>query len=282
MRPVTERNEVLEQAAKFRSLRKSARAALRTRSMTLQELFDQASSDPLLGSSKVASLMWVIPGVGKVRTLQRLEELGVAETVTIGDLTAAHRASLIELARGRLLVVSGPSGVGKGTVIRALAEETSFHLSVSATTRNMRPGEVDGENYFFLTEPEFRKWVAADRMLEWAEYAGNLYGTPRAPVEAHLEAGRDVVLEIEVQGARQVKMAMPESILVFILPPSIEELEKRLEGRGDTANVAERLETAKRELEEVPFFDFTVVNDDVERAAGELRSILRILPKFRM
>lgn len=279
---MADRDDVLDHAARFRDARRHAREALRTRSMTLEELFDEAADDATLGASKVASLMWVIPGVGKVKTFSCLQDLGVDETVRIADLRPEAREALLELARGRLIVVSGPSGVGKGTVIRALAELTTFHLSVSATTRQMRPGEIDGRDYFFLSEEEFKEWIEEGRLLEWAEYAGNLYGTPRAAVEQHLQAGRDVVLEIEVQGARQVKAAMPEAVLVFILPPSVEELEQRLKGRGDTTNVDERLDTARRELEEVPFFDFTVVNDDVERAAEELRSILRVLPKFRM
>jgi len=200
----------------------------------------------------------------------------------VNELTTERRAALVELAAGRLVVVSGPSGVGKGTVIRTLAEHTNFHLSVSATTREMRPGESDGKEYFFLTQDEFSDWVEQGKMLEWAEYAGNKYGTPRQAVESKLAEGHDVLLEIEVQGARQIAESMPHAIMVFILPPSLEELEERLRGRGDTSNISERLETARAELAQVDMFNHSVVNEDVDRAADELRSILGVLPQFRM
>ena len=276
------REQVLTEAAEIRRVRLETREALRTRAMTAAEMFAAADDDPRLALNKVFSILWVIPGVGKIKTLRRLEELGLAEDVTIAELDAGARTSLVELAAGRLIVVSGPSGVGKGTVIRTLALHLNFHLSVSATTRDMRPGEEHGREYFFLSRPEFETWIDEGRMLEWAEYSGNLYGTPRGAVEEKLAEGRDVVLEIEVQGAAQVKEAMPESKLVFILPPSLEELEDRLRGRGDTTDIADRLKTANEELAQVDSFDHTVVNEDVDRAAEQLASILRVLPRFRI
>lgn len=276
----SDRDAVLAKAKEFRQKRSETKEALRTRSLTLAEVF--SDPHPMLAASKVFSLMWVVPGVGKVKTLNRLAELGLQDDVKIAELTLDHQASLVELAAGRLVVVSGPSGVGKGTVIRTLAEYTSFHLSVSATTREMRPGEVDGREYFFLSQEEFADWIENGKLLEWAEYAGNRYGTPRGAVADKLAAGHDVILEIEVQGARQVADAMPDAITVFILPPSVEELEARLLGRGDTSNIEERLETARTEMAQVDSFDHHVVNEDVDRAADELRSILRVLPRFRM
>lgn len=177
-------------------------------------------------------------------------------------------------ARGRLIVVSGPSGVGKGTLIRRLAEVEDFHLSVSATTRDERPGEQDGVDYYFLDRSDFEDWIEAGRFLEWAEYAGNLYGTPRAVVDRQLYQGHDVVLEIEVQGAMQIMEQMPDAEFVFVAPPSMEELEARLLGRGDTINTADRLDTARREMEHSERFDHFVVNDELYTAVGELRSIL--------
>ena len=276
------RQSVLDAANAFRQIRRETKESLRTRQVTLAEVFDKSDADPLLAANKIFSLMWVIPGVGKIKTLKRLAELGAEDDIHVNELTTERRAALVELAAGRLVVVSGPSGVGKGTVIRTLAEHTNFHLSVSATTREMRPGESDGKDYFFLTQDEFSDWVEQGKMLEWAEYAGNRYGTPRQAVESKLAEGHDVILEIEVQGARQIAESMPQAIMVFILPPSLEELEERLRGRGDTSNISERLETARAELDQVDMFDHKVVNEDVDRAADELRSILGVLPQFRM
>ena len=151
--------------------------------------------------------------------------------------------------RGLLLVISAPSGGGKGTVLKELfAQDENLRLSVSATTRAPRPGEVHGEQYYFTTKEDFEKKIGAGEMLEYAQYVGNYYGTPKAPVEAWLTEGRDVVLEIEVQGGAQIKKLCPDCVSIFILPPSMEVLEKRLRGRGteNEVTIRMRLETAGR------------------------------------
>jgi guanylate kinase len=176
------------------------------------------------------------------------------------------------------VVVAGPSGVGKGTVVaQALQDDPEIWLSVSATTRAPRPGEIDGVEYFFLDRDEFMAKVADDGMLEWAEFAGNLYGTPRAPVEERLAAGIPVLLEIELEGARQVRQNAREALLVFLAPPSTAELERRLRGRGteDDATIARRLQIAATELAAQDEFDVVLVNDDVQAAAGRLVSLVR-------
>jgi guanylate kinase len=175
--------------------------------------------------------------------------------------------------KGRLFVVSGPSGVGKGTVIaEALRRVPDLELATSATTRPRRPDEVDGREYHFLSAPEFERRVEGGEFLEHVSYAGNRYGTLRSEVERRLRAGRDVVLEIEVVGARAIKRQMPEAVLVFIAPPEVADLEARLRGRGtDTEQQIEnRLEIARREMEAQAEFDHVIVNDAAERAAAEL------------
>lgn len=177
----------------------------------------------------------------------------------------------------RLVVLSGPSGVGKDSVIELIrARSPQVWLSVSVTTRPKRDYEVDGVHYYFATQAEFRQMAADGLMLEWAEYAGYQYGTPRAPVQARLAAGIPVLLKIDVQGARQVRAAMPEALLVFLAPPSAEELKRRLVGRGteDEETIRRRLRLADEELAAEPEFDVTVVNDYVERAAVELVGLL--------
>lgn len=179
---------------------------------------------------------------------------------------------------GRLVVISGPSGVGKSTVIDALAQRVPFHFAVSATTRSRRPREVDGVHYHFVEEPTFHRMIAEEDLLEWAEYGGSLYGTPRSEVYQHLDQGHDVLLDIEVHGSRQVKARHPDAIMIFIAPPGIEELERRLRGRGDTdpEAVMRRLGVARHQIGEAQeIFDYLVINDDVDRAADEIAAILR-------
>jgi guanylate kinase len=178
----------------------------------------------------------------------------------------------------RVFVITGPSGVGKGTLIRRLRERMpELELSVSATTRAPRPGEEDGVAYHFLSPREFERRVTADQFIEHAMYSGNRYGTLRSDLERRLDAGAAVVLEIEVQGARQVREAMPDAVQVFIAPPSTEALRARLLRRGTDSpeQVAERLRTAERELEARAEFGHVVVNDRLEQATDELAEIVQ-------
>jgi guanylate kinase len=178
----------------------------------------------------------------------------------------------------KVFVITGPSGAGKGTLIRGLLERVpGLELSISATTRPPRPGERDGADYHFLSSAEFDRRAAADDFLEHARYSGNRYGTLRSEVERRLRAGRPVVLEIEVEGARQVRAAMPDAVAVFIAPPSREALRARLIGRGtDTPEqVDERMRTAEREMEARPEFAHVIVNDRLEQATEELAGIVR-------
>ena len=179
--------------------------------------------------------------------------------------------------RGKLLVISGPSGAGKSTVVaKAIEGRTDICFSTSVTTRSPRPGEVHGREYFFVNFERFREMVENDELLEHAEYVANRYGRPRAYVEKRLEEGMNVLLDIEVQGARQVRKKMPEAILIFIAPPSLVELERRLRGRGtDTERAIEgRLIRARQEYQEADFYDYLIVNDDVDKAAAKLNAII--------
>ncbi len=177
----------------------------------------------------------------------------------------------------KLYVISGSSGVGKGTVLKGFLERNpEFMLSISCTTRNPRPGEVDGVNYFFLSKDEFQNCIDQDKFLEWAHFAGNFYGTKKKYINQCLAEGKDIILEIDTQGALQVKKRMPEAVLIFICPPSYETLEDRLRSRHteDEETIQKRLNEVKIELERAENFDYKIVNDDLKNAILTLESVI--------
>ena len=182
------------------------------------------------------------------------------------------------MSRGVLVVVSGFSGAGKGTIMKSLmAKYDNYALSVSATTRNPRPGEEDGREYFFRTREEFEKMIDQDQLIEYAQYVGNYYGTPKAYVEEQLSQGRDVILEIEIQGARKIKKKFPDAVLVFVTAPSMEELKERLVGRGTETQtvIRQRLARASQEAEGVEEYDYLLVNDELDQAVDRLHNIIQ-------
>ena len=179
---------------------------------------------------------------------------------------------------GKMIVISGPSGVGKGTVLGiAMDKRSDLRFSVSATTRAPRPSEQDGIHYYFITKEQFQERIDSGRMLEYASYVGNFYGTPEQPVQDHLDRGEDVILEIELQGALKVKAKRPDAVTVFIAPPSMTELEDRLRGRGTESEetIAKRMTTARTECAHVGEFRYVVVNDDLDKAIDDLKSIIK-------
>ena len=236
---------------------------------------------------RVRELLTSIPGIGPTRVARIMAELGIAESKRVGGLGVRQRRTLgdwlaVRESRGRgrakLVVLAGPTAVGKGTVSTHIRENhPDVLLSVSATTRAPRPGEVDGVHYYFVDDDEFDRMVRDREMLEYATvHNSHRYGTPRPPVDAALDEGRSVLLEIDLQGARQVRAAMPEAVLVFLLPPTWDELVRRLIGRGteEAAEQQRRLETAKVELAAQDEFDVKVVNRDVAVAAQEVVDLL--------
>lgn len=202
-----------------------------------------------------------------------------ARSSAIRSSASSPRSSAAIERRGILYVIAGPSGVGKGTVVRRVRELVpDLTVSISVTTRAPRGslGERDGVHYYFVDGAEFDRMIAQGELLEWADVFGSRYGTPAEPIREILELGGDALLEIDVQGARQIRDAMPNAVLVFLEPPSLEELGRRLRSRGteDDARVARRLQKASSELEQRDWFDHVVVNDDVDRAAARVADII--------
>ena len=182
------------------------------------------------------------------------------------------------IPKGKVFVLTGPSGVGKGTVVEEVLKKTdNLYLSVSATTRGKRPGEKEGVNYFFKTKDEFHKMINADEFLEWAEFAGDYYGSPKFSINNYLSCGKDILLEIELQGAKVVKQKCPEAVLIFLAPPTFEALEERLIKRQTETieKVKVRLKKAKEEMKEVKLFHYIVVNDKLNEAIDNVVSIIR-------
>lgn len=268
------------------------RAALKKdvtmRVITPQELLRRALAEPAspAGAMRVPEFLTAIPAIGEGKRDRILHDLEISPVKRLGGLGSRQREDLRRFldarwpeieprgGRSRLVVLAGPTAVGKGTVAAHIkAHHPQILLSVSATTRAPRPGEVDGEHYFFVDDAEFDRMIADGELLEHATvHNAHRYGTPRKPIEKALAEGRTVLLEIDLQGARQVREADPTATLVFLLPPSWDELVQRLVGRGTegAAERARRLRTAKTELASQGEFDYRVVNDDVARAADEV------------
>lgn len=178
--------------------------------------------------------------------------------------------------KGVLTVISGFSGAGKGTIVKRLLSDHEYYLSISCTTRAPREGEVDGKDYYFVTRDEFEKMIRDKEMIEYAEYAGNYYGTPKKAVADKLDEGKDVILEIEVQGGMQVKKLFPDSVLLFIIPPSADELYNRLKNRGteNDKQIGIRFEQTVRETHFIKDYDYLVINDDLDKAVDEIIEII--------
>jgi guanylate kinase len=250
---------------------------------------DNSSSE---ASLRMNEFLEAIRGIGPTKVDRILAELRIHPRKRLGFLGVRQISSLGQWLRqrpnhngtpessGKLIVVAGPTAVGKGTVVARIRQRhPEVKFSVSATTRDPRPGEIDGVHYYFVSEDQFDELVASRQMLEWALVHGqNRYGTPRQPIDSALAAGESIILEIDIQGARQVKTAMPEAVLVFLLPPTWDELVRRLTTRGTESpdEQARRLETAKVEFEAQSEFDVTIVNDDVDTAAEAVVSLMSI------
>ena len=247
-------------------------------------IFD-AINDPResIRRMKVIELLSAIPGVGKARATLIMERRNIAPTRRIAGLGQLQLKALgkelavakVDPMRGKLIVISGPGGVGKSTITSALRSDPRFWISVSATTREPRVGEKDGVDYFFYSTEKFQTLIDGDELLEWADFAGNLYGTPQSPVEEWRNLGKHVILEIEIDGARQVRSHDPNALLIFIAPTSWDELVRRLTGRGTDSpeRRAARLALAEQEMAAAGKFDAVLVNENVEELVAQLVSL---------
>lgn len=286
--PEVDRAAAARKAVERRRARASLKRDLTTRVVTPQSVLERATADPdsVEGSMRITDFLLALPAIGTGKRDRILAELHISPVKRLGGLGVRQRLALTQWldtrfpllqprgARSRLLVLAGPTAVGKGTVAAHIREHNpEIHLSVSATTRAPRPGEIDGVHYYFVDDAEFDRLIAEDELLEYAVvHNRSRYGTPRAPIDAALAAGKTVLLEIDLQGARQVRKAEPAATLIFLLPPTWDELVQRLVGRGTEGaeERARRLRTAKVELAAQNEFDHLIVNEDVAAAAAEV------------
>ena len=278
-----QRAAALDAAKQARRSRSDVKEQVRTGKLKLLQVIELSATNEAIAKMRVSELLESMPGVGKVRATSILDRLGISGTRRIQGLGVLQLQKLKKeftpptgaIRPGKLFVLSGPGGVGKSTITKALADHPEFWVSVSATTRTPRSGERDGVDYFYISAEEFERRISANEFLEWAEFAGNKYGTPASQVREKLAKGLNVILEIEIDGARQVRKSSEDAKLIFIAPPSWEELVKRLEGRGTDSEERrnERLELAQEEMAAQSEFDYVVVNDQLDRVIAELVSL---------
>ena len=274
-----ERARALTKAKESRQVRAAVKNRVKTGELSIAAVIDMSKDDQAIAKMRVLELVESMSGVGKIRAKSILERLEISLTRRIQGL-GRHQLQALEAEftpltatqPGKLVVLSGPGGVGKSTVAKALKDSSPFFVSISATTRAPRFNETDGVDYHFLSNEEFDDAIAANEFLEWAEFAGNRYGTPRKAVEESLRNGKSVLLEIEIDGAKQVKAKVPDAILVFLEPPTWEELVSRLEGRGTDSpeRRAARLALAQEEMAAASFFDKVLINEQVDGVVASL------------
>jgi guanylate kinase len=268
----------LATAAQFRKERAEVKSSIARSEITIFDAINDHRES--IRRMRVIDLLAAVPGVGKSRAANIMERRAISPTRRIGGLGPLQLMALRkELAvgktdpvRGNLIVLSGPGGVGKSTITSTLRGDPRFWVSVSATTREPRPNEKEGVDYFFYSEEKFQTMIDAGEFLEWAEFAGSRYGTPRIPVDEWRNVGKHVILEIEIDGARQVRQSDPTSRSVFIAPPDWDELVRRLTSRGTDSpeRRAARLALAEAEMAASSEFDFTLVNDQVDTLIARL------------